>query len=503
MMRRPTWTDPDKDKESQAAASDDSDPEDDGIDRNPCKFPDLLFAIAFSAMVCAMIYAAFYYQYAGRVDFDDIASEDAAGNLFSLLIACYASAAVVSQLVASIALRSGTSALDVLLGAANALTLAGSVMAFIWVGPWTGCALLAVFLVGGAFQVFGRSDRSEFAAATVAVGCDAALEYPEMGCEAAVGLEGGAFIMTVLATLLFGTFAVAAFGYYAFQVQKSDDDDWDTALFLVCLAFAACFFWAQQVLKYVITCATASTASAWWFAKDIAPLSAFGRAVTYHYGAICFGALVVAPIEAIATSINSMKRASARAESGAVSSVLSGCLCCVTTVLQCCESILDYFNKFAFCLVGMRGASYAYASRQIVALFGTQGCIAAGADFYAESVVAVASIGVGAVTAAFAVGLGDDSSELEAGISDTASVIAVLAGAGGYCVAATAFAIVEAAGKAALVLYLEDPNALKRSHETDFDRLSGVWHLLGKEVATVPEEYEPLQAPNDGTDPFT
>ena len=502
-MRRPTWTDPDKDKESQAAASDDASDDDDGIDRNPCKFPDLLFAIAFSAMVVAMVYAAFYYQYAGRVDFDDVAAEDAAGNLFSLLIACYASAAVVSQLVASIALRSGTSALDVLLGGTNALTLAGSVLAFIFVGPWTGCGLLAGVLVGGAFQVFGRSDRSEFAAATVAVGCDAALEYPEMGCEAAVGLEGAAFATTVIATLLFGTFSVASFGYYAFQVQKSDDDDWDTALFLACLGFALCFFWAQQVLKYVITAATASTANSWWFGKDAAPLSAFARAVTYQYGAICFGALVVAPIEAIATSINSMKRASARAESGAVSSVLSGCLCCVTTVLQCCESILDYFNKFAFCLVGMRGASYAYASRQVVALFGTQGCIAAGADFYAESVVAFSSIGIGAVTAAFAVGLGDDSSELEAGISDTASVIAVLAGAGGYCVAATAFAIVEAAGKASLVLFLEDPNALKRTHESDFDRLSGVWHLLGKEVATVPEEYEPLQAPNDGTDPFT
>ena len=63
---------------------------------------------------------------------------------------------------------------------------------------------------------------------------------------------------------------------------------------------------------------------------------------------------------------------------------------------------------------------------------------------------------------------------------------------------ATAFAIVEAAGKSTLVLFLEDPNALKRSHESDFERLSGVWHLLGKEVASVPEEYEPLQAPNDG-----
>ena len=77
---RPTWTDPDKDKESQAAASDDASDEDDGIDRNPCSFPDLLFAIAFSHDGRAMIYAAFYYQYAGRVDFDDSAAEDAAAQ---------------------------------------------------------------------------------------------------------------------------------------------------------------------------------------------------------------------------------------------------------------------------------------------------------------------------------------------------------------------------------------------------------------------------------------
>ena len=61
-MRRPAWTDPDRDKEAATTGEDASQPEDDGIDRNPCKFPDLLFAIAFSAMVCAMIYAAFYYQ---------------------------------------------------------------------------------------------------------------------------------------------------------------------------------------------------------------------------------------------------------------------------------------------------------------------------------------------------------------------------------------------------------------------------------------------------------
>ena len=61
-MRRPAWTDPDRDKEAATTGEDASHPEDDGIDRNPCKFPDLLFALAFSAMVCAMIYAAFYYQ---------------------------------------------------------------------------------------------------------------------------------------------------------------------------------------------------------------------------------------------------------------------------------------------------------------------------------------------------------------------------------------------------------------------------------------------------------
>ena len=59
------------------------------------------------------------------------AAESAAGNLFAVLIASYASAAVVSQIIASIALRSGSSALDVVLGASNALVLTGSVLAFI------------------------------------------------------------------------------------------------------------------------------------------------------------------------------------------------------------------------------------------------------------------------------------------------------------------------------------------------------------------------------------
>ena len=44
---------------------------------------------------------------------------------------------------------------------------------------------------------------------------------------------------------------------------------------------------------------------------------------------------------------------------------------------------------------------------------------------------------------------------------------------------ATAFAIVEAAGKASLVLFLDDNNDLKRYHESVFDRLSGVLNLLG------------------------
>ena len=485
-MRRLAWTDPERDKESQAADDDASELDDDGIDRNPCKFPDLLFAIAFAAMVCCFIYTAFYYQYAGRVDFDD-AAESAAGNLFAVLIASYASAAVVSQIIASIALRSGSSALDVVLGASNALVLTGSVLAFIWVDAWAGCALLAVCVVGGAFQVLARSDRSEFAAETTCVGCEAVLDY--------ASLEAGAFVITVVGALVFGTFSVAFYGYYAFQAS---DDDGDVSLILACLSFALCFFWAQQVLKYIIVCATASTASGWWFSKaNTAPIAAFARAVTYHYGSICFGSLIVAPVECVSTSVNFVKRKSARAEGGTAYSVLAGCLYCVTSLLQCCESILDYCNKFAFVYVGTRGASYAYASMQIVSLFDTQSCIAAGADFYAETVMVMSSIGIGAATAAFAVGLTNDSIELEASY-----IVAVLAGAGGYGVAATAFSVIEAANKAALVLFLEDPDALKRSHESDFDRLSGIWHLLGREVAGLPEEFEPLQAAV-GEDPFT
>ena len=53
---------------------------------------------------------------------------------------------------------------------------------------------------------------------------------------------------------------------------------------------------------------------------------------------------------------------------------------------------------------------------------------------------------------------------------------------GGYFVSHTVYALVEAANKAAFVLFIENPHVLEHTHEDDFNRLSRVWHLLGKEI---------------------
>ena len=73
-----------------------------------------------------------------------------------------------------------------------------------------------------------------------------------------------------------------------------------------------------------------------------------------------------------------------------------------------------------------------------------------------------------------------------------------MAGAGD-CRGPPSRSIVEAAGKSALVLYLEDPPRSNEATSTEFDRLLERRHLLGSEVATVPEEYGRSRRPTTGS----
>merc|ERR1719473_2120677 len=103
------------------------------------------------------------------------------------------------------------------------------------------------------------------------------------------------------------------------------------------------FFWTFQVLSNVCHVTTAGLASRWYFDKQMdSPVgTAFKHAVSYQFGSICLGSLIVAVIQAT----RAILRALANKEGG--DNVVVACIAgCVDNCLSLLESVVKMFNDF-------------------------------------------------------------------------------------------------------------------------------------------------------------
>ena len=449
------------------------------IDRNPIKIPDLFFGIAWIIAVVGMTYVAIAYgsDAADHIDdYDDDEKEDAVKHLTAILIVVFIFALVCAQISMSIMMRFGGIMIHIGLFSINTFLIVMGVIAIDMLYWYLGVVLIVLGCLGYAFHYYIRLNIA-FASACLHVGCEVVLDFPV--------LELTAFVVSFLGMAFFFVFMLATYGYYQYQEDSDDDDEDNNSAYLtiVMFIFLFIFFWTQQVFKYIITAMTADTAQIWWYGHEHEghpSLDALARTTTYHLGSIAFGAFFVALIEIIVAVINYLRSQAEKCPGGCcVSCVLWFVTCC----LKCCESILDYMNKYAFIYVGIHGYSYLYAGKQVCCLFATQGMTAINNDFFVEMIFFAFSIGIGLASAALGVIIvqyGPD--EWSDGINQAEVVVGLLCGVGGYFVSHTVYALVEAANKAAFVLFIENPHVLEHTHEDDFNRLSRVWHLLGKEI---------------------
>ena len=114
----------------------------------------------------------------------------------------------------------------------------------------------------------------------------------------------------------------------------------------------------------------------------------FSRALTTSFGSICFGSLLVALIQALRSLANEAQQ---NGDSG-----ILGCI--AECILACLQSIVEYFNKWAFIYVGLYGYSYMEAGKNVFNLFKNRGWDAIVADDLIGNVLFLVSLLVGALT---------------------------------------------------------------------------------------------------------
>ena len=139
--------------------------------------------------------------------------------------------------------------------------------------------------------------------------------------------------------------------------------------------------WTQSVLENVLRTTTAGVVGSWWFplGEDMPPgndvRDSLYRSLTYSFGSICLGSLLVAMVQLLEQITRAARRrqeayGSRRGGSGGGGDIM---LCLLECVLNVAGRVLDYFNAWAFCYVGLYGYDYMTAGKNVQTLFRARG----------------------------------------------------------------------------------------------------------------------------------
>jgi hypothetical protein len=167
-------------------------------------------------------------------------------------------------------------------------------------------------------------------------------------------------------------------------------------LALVFLIFS--FYWVSEVLKNIVHVSVSGVIATSYFLGDMMPenptLGALKRSLTTSFGSICLGSLIVSVLKTLRTLIRMV-----RSENNNLLLCLADCL------LGCIDSLVQYFNHYAFCQVAIYGKTFVEAARSTWELIKHSGLEAIANDNLVDGVLWVGVFFNAILTAAAGVGV--------------------------------------------------------------------------------------------------
>jgi len=242
-------------------------------------------------------------------------------------------------------------------------------------------------------------------------------------------------------------------------------------LFLLLLSY----FFTHQVIQNTTHVTVAGTVGSWWFAPDDASgccsagmVGSLFRAVTTSFGSICFGSLLVAIVQTLKALVNSARNGD--------NQIL---VCIADCILSCIESLLEYFNKWAFIYVGLYGYGYIEAGRNVITLFKNRGWEAIIADDLVGNVFFILSLCVGGLCAAIGYGIGESDPqgwfENSPAPDYDSSIVAGLGFLAGLVLSAILYSSIASAVNTVIVCFAEAPAEFEANHPELSRKMRETW----------------------------
>mmetsp|Transcript_9477 Transcript_9477/g.17835 ORF Transcript_9477/g.17835 Transcript_9477/m.17835 type:complete len:544 (-) Transcript_9477:251-1882(-) len=221
-----------------------------------------------------------------------------------------------------------------------------------------------------------------------------------------------------------------------------------TFLFLLSL------YWTAQVIKNVVHVTVAGTVGTWWWT----PLEANGccssavtdshkRAITYSFGSICLGSLLVAIIQ----TLKSLAESARQNDDGILK-------CIADCILGCLETIMEIFNEWAFVYVGLYGYNFVEAAKNVMTLFKARGWTAIITDYMVDRVLLMISFGNGLLSGGLAAGI---SYMLQLNLEGIAFGVGFMVG---LILTSVILSVVGSGVNTVIVCFAEDPATFEINH---------------------------------------
>jgi len=332
------------------------------------------------------------------------------------------------------------------------MALVFTVYAFMFIGMIFG-VIGAIFFLITVCYAFYVWKRIPFAAVNM------------LTAGTAVQANLGVIVHAVFFTLLeIGWFVIWAIAVVAGRFEKTttcnDNDNGCSQNYgLLFLLFLSLFF-TQQVLQSCVHVTVAGTVGTWWVAPNESGFcsrgvyNAFIRTITTSFGSICFGSLLVAILQALKTLASAMAQ-----QNGLV-------VCIAECILDNLQSLLGYFNRWAFIYVGVYGFSYIESGKSVMQLFADRGWDAIIADDLVGGAIFLVCIVIGLIVG----GIGVAYAEFNPNFADLAqgSTIAVflIGFIAGLFICSILLSTVTSGVNTVIVMFADAPQEFEQNHPT-------------------------------------
>ncbi|GMI19016.1 hypothetical protein TeGR_g11516 [Tetraparma gracilis] len=394
----------------------------------------------------------------------DTGSSKYAAEMLGGLCVCVVMGIVLSMIYVKICISLGASLIHVstkfMIGLYVVLTLinfsVGSVLGGVF------CFVFAAILCCWYYAVYSRI---EFAGANLAVACEALQQFPTLfvAAFAALLLNFGWIVLWCLAML--GTIKPSTVSGVETDIGTFDSrlcistaydgeyEDGSVNPNPTYFAMLISFYWGSTVISNVMHCTTAGAVATWWFSKDLGmtPVAdSFFRACTYSFGSICFGSLLVAILKAIRQMLK-------EAEKNKNAQMF---FCVIQCLLGIIESLLEIFNRYAFCYVAIYGYDFRKAGKAVFDMFKKLGWTTIINDDLIENALSFGAMGVGLIAGLVAY-LYSVSVDLSATYTAPMVIVGICIGFG---MASVTLSVVSSAVATVFVCFAENPESVFSTH---------------------------------------